>query len=250
MAALCDVSRLLFAPLCGFLRHAASPLSCALGRRGNPSLDNRLSKQRGGRTAADRGRVRSRKHCLRGPVHCRRFHLLVTAYAGILEANKAAASGSKGAGAIVLAIGRSFRKPVVLGPIIGVIFSLCGIPLASPIVHSLQLIGQAAGGAALFVTGVILSAQRVIFSRNVISGAILKNVGHPLIGYPLILVLPMSSETARAAVLLLALPSGFFGVLFGLRYGKDSHEAGSTLIASSLASIVTLTIALVLTADW
>jgi malonate transporter and related proteins len=92
---------------------------------------------------------------------------------GILEANEAAASGSKGAGAIGLAIGRSFRKPVVLGPIIGVIFSLCGIPLASPIVHSLQLIGQAAGGAALFVTGVILSAQRILFSRNVISGAIL-----------------------------------------------------------------------------
>ena len=168
---------------------------------------------------------------------------------GILEANKAP-SGSKGAGAIVLAIGRSFRKPVVLGPIIGVIFSLCGIPLASPIVHSLQLIGQAAGGAALFVTGVILSAQSILFSRNVISGAILKNVVHPLIGYALILVLPMSSETARAAVLLLALPSGFFGVPFGLRYGKDSHEAGSTLIVSSLASIVTLTIALVLTAGW
>jgi malonate transporter and related proteins len=102
---------------------------------------------------------------------------------GILEANNAAASGSKGAGAIVLAIGRSFRKPVVLGPIIGVIFSLCGIPLASPIVHSLQLIGQAAGGAALFVTGVILSAQSILFSHNVISGAILKNVVHPLIGY-------------------------------------------------------------------
>jgi auxin efflux family transporter len=53
-----------------------------LGRRGNPSLDNRLSKQCGGRTAADRGCVRSRKHCLRGPVHCGRFNLLVPAYAG------------------------------------------------------------------------------------------------------------------------------------------------------------------------
>jgi predicted permease len=32
--------------------------------------------------------------------------------------------------------------------------------------------------------------------------------------------------------------------------GKDWHEAGSTLIFSSLAGIVTLTIALVLTGDW
>jgi predicted permease len=45
-------------------------------------------------------------------------------------------------------------------------------------------------------------------------------------------------------------PASLFDVLFGLRYGKDSHEARSTLIMSSLASIVTLTIALVLTADW
>ena len=169
---------------------------------------------------------------------------------GILEANKAPASGGKGAGTIAVAIGRSFRKPVVLAPSIGVILSLGGIPLASVIVQSLQLIGQAAGGAALFVTGVILSARRILFSRNVISGAFLKNVVHPLIGYALILVLPMSPETARAAVLLLALPSGFFGVLFGLRYGKDSQEAGSTLIVSSLASIVTLAIALLLTAGW
>jgi hypothetical protein len=45
-------------------------------------------------------------------------------------------------------------------------------------------------------------------------------------------------------------PASRFDVLFGLRYGKDSHEAGSTLIVSSLASIVTLTIARVLTAGW
>jgi hypothetical protein len=42
--------------------------------------------------------------------------------------------------------------------------------------------------------------------------------------------------------------ASLFDVLFGLRYGKDSHEAGSTL--SSLGSIVTLTIAPVLTAGW
>jgi hypothetical protein len=45
-------------------------------------------------------------------------------------------------------------------------------------------------------------------------------------------------------------PTSLFDVLFGLRYGKDSHEVGSTLIVSSLASIVTLTIARVLTAGW
>jgi malonate transporter len=47
----------------------------------------------------------------------------------------------------------------------------------------------------------------------------------------------------NALVMVFALPASLF-------HGKDSHEAGSTLIVSSLAGIVTLTIALVLTGDW
>jgi len=109
------------------------------------------------------------------------------------------------------------------------------------------LIGQAAAGVALFLTGLILSAQRIELNPNVLSGALLKNVVHPLFVVGLILVLPMSRDTARAALLLCALPSGFFGVLFGLRYGLDSQVAGSTLIVSSLASVVTLPVALILT---
>ena len=82
------------------------------------------------------------------------------------------------------------------------------------------------------------------------SGALLKNVVQPLVALGLVLALPMDRETARAAILLCALPSGFFGVLFSLRYGIESHEAGSTLIVTTLASAVTLPVALVLTEGW
>ena len=73
---------------------------------------------------------------------------------------------------------------------------------------------------------------------------------HPLLAAGLILMLPMDRDTARAVLLLCALPSGFFGVLFGLRYGIESQVAGSTLIVSSLVSVATLPVALVLTAGW
>jgi malonate transporter and related proteins len=168
----------------------------------------------------------------------------------ILEANKTLASGQNEPGVMLGAIRRSLRKPIVLGPIAGVAFSLLGIPLAEAVSRSFQLIGQAAGGVALFVTGLILSAQRIELGPNVLSGTLLKNVGHPLLAPGLVLALPMDRDTARAALLLCALPSGFFGVLFGLRYNLESHVAGSTLIVSSLASIATLPIALVLTARW
>ena len=148
------------------------------------------------------------------------------------------------------AVGRSLRKPIVLGPLAGVAFCLLGIPLPEEVSRSFQLIGQAAGGVALFLTGLILSAQRIELGPNVLSGTLLKNVVHPLLAVGLILALPIDRDTAHAALLLCALPSGFFGVLFGLRYGIESQVAGSTLIVSSLVSVATLPVALVLTAGW
>jgi malonate transporter and related proteins len=165
----------------------------------------------------------------------------------ILEANKAQ---EMNLGAVLRATIRSLGKPIVLAPLAGVVFSLFGIPLAEAVSRSFQLIGEAAGGVALFLTGLILSAQRIELGPNVLSGALLKNVLHPLLAVGLVLALPMDRDTARAAVLLCALPSGFFGVLFGLRYGLNSRVAGSTLIVSSLASIATLPVALILTAGW
>jgi len=166
-----------------------------------------------------------------------------------LETNKASAGG-KDSAALPQAIGRSLCKPIVLGPVLGIAFSLVGIPLPEALRRSFQLIGESAGGVGLFLTGLILSAQRIELSTNMLSGTFLKNIVHPLLAAGLILMLPMDRDTARAVLLLCALPSGFFGILFGLRYGLESHVAGSTLIASSLASAATVAVALVLTAGW
>lgn len=166
----------------------------------------------------------------------------------ILEANKASAGGSMGSGLAFRAVGRSLLNPVVLSPIVGIAVAFLRIPLADAIREAFTLIGQATGGVALFLTGLILSSQPLLLDRNVISGALLKNVAQPLFVAGLIMFLPMDKDTARAAILLTALPSGFFGVLFGLRYGVESHEAGSTLIVSTILSALTLAAALIFTA--
>jgi malonate transporter and related proteins len=168
----------------------------------------------------------------------------------ILEANKSTAYGSKGPGLNLRAVARSLRNPVVLAPIVGIAVAFLRIPLADAIREAFTLIGQATGGVALFLTGLILSSQPFRLDRNVISGALLKNVAQPLFVAGLVMLLPMNKDTARAAILLTALPSGFFGVLFGLRYGVVSHEAGSTLIVSTILSALTLTAVLILTAAY
>jgi malonate transporter and related proteins len=166
----------------------------------------------------------------------------------IVEVNKAPGGAPKSFGVVLRAIGRALCKPIVLGPMLGVVFSMLGMPLPEALSRSFQLIGHAASGVALFLTGLILSAQRIELSANVWSGTFLKNVVHPLLVVGLILALPMDGDTAQAALLLSALPSGFFGVLLGLRYDVKSHVAGSTLIVTSVASVATLPLVLVLTA--
>ena len=113
---------------------------------------------------------------------------------------------------------------------------------------SLTLIGIGAGGVALFLTGLILSSQSFRLNRNVASGTVLKNVVHPLLAAALVAALAVSSLVGRQSIILCAVPSGFFGILFGLRYGVVSRDAGSTLIASTLLSAVSIPAAILLTA--
>ena len=77
---------------------------------------------------------------------------------------------------------------------------------------------------------------------------LLANVAHPLLAAALAWLFAVSPLTAREAIVLSALPVGFFGVLFGLRFNKSSEVAGTTLIASTGLSAVTLAATIYLTA--
>src|SRR5271154_293057 len=139
-------------------------------------------------------------------------------------------------------------KPIVLSPILAVAFVLTGIGLPDPLTRSFTLMGQVAGGAGLFLTGLILSAQKLGLGINASIQTLLANVAHPLLAAALAWLFALPPLTAREAIVLSALPVGFFGVLFGLRFNKSSEVAGTTLIASTVLSAATLAAAIYLTA--
>ena len=166
----------------------------------------------------------------------------------LIEAGGTGTGGAAPVRRIAGAVGRSVRKPVVVAPLIGAALSLCGAEVPRLLDASLALIGVGAGGVALFLTGLILSAQPFELNRNVASGAVLKNVVHPLLAAALVAGLTVTPLVGREAIALSAVPSGFFGILFGLRYGVVSRDAGSTLVASTVLSAVTVPAAILLTA--
>jgi malonate transporter len=143
---------------------------------------------------------------------------------------------------------RAFRKPIVLAPVLAVLFALTGIGLPELAIKSLGLMAQVSGGAALFLTGLILSSQKLRLGASASIQTMAANVVHPLIAAGLAWVLALSPLSAREAIVLSALPCGFFGILFGLRYGISSEVVGTTLITSTVLSAITLAGAIYFTA--
>jgi len=142
------------------------------------------------------------------------------------------------------AIGRALTKPIVVAPALGILVSLSGLQLGSVIEACLMLIGNAAPGVALFLTGLILSAQPFRLDWKVVSATWIADIVRPLLTAAIVFVLPVSTDVAKVAILLAAVPSGFFGILFAVKYRLDSATVGSMVAASTVLSIVTMSIAI------
>jgi malonate transporter len=127
---------------------------------------------------------------------------------------------------------------------LGILVSLSGLKLGAIVEACLMLIGQATAGGALFVTGLVLSAQSFRLDWKVVAATGVADIVRPLLTAAVVFLLPVPPEAAKTAVLLAALPSGFFGILFAVNYRLDSATAGSMLIASTAFSIVTMAVAI------
>ena len=151
-----------------------------------------------------------------------------------------AATGS--AAKIATAAGHALSKPIVLAPVFGTLVSLAGWPLPNVAVASLREIGSAAGGMALFVTGLVLSQRGFRLTRNTLLGVAVANIAQPCLTFAICVGLGASVEITKLSVVMAALPSGFFGILFGTSYGRASDEANSMIIASTVFSAFTLAV--------
>jgi malonate transporter len=167
----------------------------------------------------------------------------------ILAATKASAQG--------LPVGKQMKdlvihlleRPIVIGPFTGIIVALMGWHIPDIALNSCDLIGKATPGVALFLTGLVLSTQNIRFSPPVITSVLLKNFIQPFIAFGFVLALGLTGPSARAAVLIGAVPCGFFGILFGLSNDVKSEVAGASLLLSSILSIFTLSAAIYFTAS-
>jgi malonate transporter len=170
----------------------------------------------------------------------------------LLELHKAhetdSANRPRAGRAFLLALRRSVSKPIFIGPMAGLAVALSGLQLPNLVAVALGPLIGATAGIGLFLTGLMVSAQGIRLERRVALGAATKNILQPVLTYALVRLFGMSDVIGTQAVLLSAISCGFFGVVFGASAGVRSSLAGSTLVVSTVASIATLSIAIVLIA--
>jgi malonate transporter len=147
---------------------------------------------------------------------------------------------------ILKVVQHAVTKPVVAAPALGILLSLLGLKPDGVIDACLGLIAHAAAGVALFLTGLILSAQSFRLDWKVVGATGVADIVRPLLTALVVFSLPVPGDVARTIILLAAVPSGFFGILFALNYRLSPATTGSMIIASTGFSIVTMAVAIAL----
>ena len=135
---------------------------------------------------------------------------------------------------------KAVKRPVVWAPVLGVLAALVKLHLPDFANRSLTVMGNATAGAALFLTGLIISAQRFSLNGRVIAAIVAKNLLQPALCLAIAWMIGLSVVETRYAVLIAAIPCGFFGLVFGKGFNSSPLTASSSLIFSYVFGIASL----------
>jgi malonate transporter len=158
----------------------------------------------------------------------------------ILEANRGGSGGGLTLSSVATSLLHSLKRPIVWAPLLGLVASIAGLTFPSFVDRSLDVIGMAADGSALVLTGLVVSAQRFEMEGNTLVAVILKNVLQPALALGIAMLMRLSIDQIRYVTLINAIPCGFFGAVFGKGFGANPKILSSGLIASYLIGIGTL----------
>lgn len=132
------------------------------------------------------------------------------------------------------------KTPVFFLPVLGLIWALLGLPMPNLLETAFYPITVATGGVGLFLTGILLSAQKIKVDKNVSLSTFLSNIVQPLMIFAIAILLGLSHESIVQAVILMAIPSAFFGLVFGAQYDLRPAVSGATLLVSSITGAITV----------
>ncbi|MGW1123752.1 AEC family transporter [Streptomyces sp. NPDC002526] len=160
------------------------------------------------------------------------------------------ADGRRPGGGVRRLLTMPLRNPIILASLLGVAVSATGLRLPSAVTHPCDVLGAAAVPTALITLGLSLHrgpggggrARRERAETAVVVAV--KTLGQPLaallVAGPL---LHLPDHQLLAVVLCAALPTAQNSFIYAREYGLDTGLARDAIVASTLVSMVTLSVA-------
>jgi malonate transporter and related proteins len=138
--------------------------------------------------------------------------------------------------------GTLLRNPVVVSPVLGIIYSMTALPLPRAVSNYLDLMAGAVGPAALFAVGLSLVGRKLAGDvREVIWLSLIKAVINPIIAFLLVTyVFVMEPFWSQAAVVLSAMPVGTNPYVIAQQYNVHVKTVSPTIVVSTAMSVITI----------
>lgn len=135
-------------------------------------------------------------------------------------------------------------NPIVIGALGGLAYGFTGLGLPTVADETLAFLGRAASPVSLFAVGGTLASCRIAGDlREVVAITTLKLLMLPTLVYvSTTLIFDVRPEWVTVAVLAAAMPAGANVYVFARKYGVYVERATAVVLASTVASVVTLTI--------
>jgi malonate transporter len=140
------------------------------------------------------------------------------------------------------------KQPLVWAPLAGIAIAMLQIPMPDVATKSLNLIGTATSGVALFALGLVLSGQRLHVGFSVLVNTAFKMLAQPAVMLLLALLLGVTGVSRREMILLGALPTASMTAMFAVQYDVYVAESDATILLSTILSLATLGVCIALTA--
>jgi predicted permease len=141
-------------------------------------------------------------------------------------------------------IGAMLRNPLLVAPVLGVLWSFMQWPMPAPAARYISLLGDASTPCALIAIGLFLgqtAPQRA--GPEVIRIVILKLLFQPALTAVLVLfVFDVPKLWAMVAILAAALPVGTGPFMMAQLYQRDPSASARAILVSTVISVVTISI--------
>ena len=154
--------------------------------------------------------------------------------------NRAAGTTTSTSNPVITALKAGLKSPLLWGPLLGIAVVVMKIHVSSVLSSSLELIGSATSGVAVFSVGLVLAAHPVRLSPGVLAGSVARVAVQAAMLFILLRVLLVQSPFSRAALISCSFPLATVVVLFAARYKSAQSEAASMLLISTVALAITV----------